>query len=193
MDNIINFQGEFGEGNLREENGVLPVEKEGTNVGIISNDVDKNDGDDLKGRRKRFTHQRSISLISEGPSGIEQSIGDDNGERNLRPRGMSLPHGSEESETSSYPKRRMSFLPGNYSGIFNEGLSSFYNQIQNISVPTISFDSSSGNFTGRKISFGLRKLSQTVSFLFMNSGLTNRQNNNVCNLTHKACATIIYI
>lgn len=115
-------------------------------------------------KRRPLRHQRSISLISEASSCENLSL-ERNEEENLsrRPRGMSLPFASND-ELQNVQKRRRgtSFFPGNNSDFL--GLGSFYNQLQNISVPTISFDAISGNAAGRKISFALRKLSQTVSF-----------------------------
>ncbi|KAK6637747.1 hypothetical protein RUM44_008169 [Polyplax serrata] len=112
-------------------------------------------------KRRPLRHQRSISLISEASSCENLSL-ERNEEENLsrRPRGMSLPFASND-ELQNVQKRRRgtSFFPGNNSDFL--GLGSFYNQLQNISVPTISFDAISGNAAGRKISFALRKLSQT--------------------------------
>lgn len=123
-----------------------------------------------------MSHQRSVSLVEQTAASLLLPLpsGSDKIEEGTRPRGMSLPHGNSPTEGTKQRRRGMSFLhlnmpdPSGWTGgPSTGGFSALYNQLQHLPVPTFTFsapmDDGSGNMGGRKFSFGLRRLSQTVS------------------------------
>lgn len=106
--------------------------------------------------RSPISHQRSISLVDPSAKPLVPMV-DQNEDSSRRPRGMSLPFGSSPTDQTKQRRRGMSFLHLN-----EGGLSAIYNQLQHLPVPTLTISSPGGDMGGRKFSFGLRRLSQTV-------------------------------
>lgn len=106
--------------------------------------------------RSPLTHQRSISLVDPSARPMVPMV-DPNDDASRRPRGMSLPFGSPPPDQTKQRRRGMSFLHLN-----EGGLSALYYQLQHLPVPTLTISSPGGEMGGRKFSFGLRRLSQTV-------------------------------